>query len=58
MKIETAIEILKKEAEFLGLSFLETLQDIDREGRMVYSEKTMIAFRIFMNDARQMFAKA
>lgn len=58
MKIETAIEILKKEAEFLGLGFLETLQDIDREGRMVYSEKTMIAFRVFMNDARKMFAKA
>jgi hypothetical protein len=58
MQIETAIKILKKEAEFLGLGFLETLQDIDREGRMVYSEKTMIAFRVFMNDARQMFAKA
>ena len=41
MKIETAIGILNKEREFLGLGFLELLQDIQREGKMVYSQKTM-----------------
>ena len=58
MKIETAIGILNKEREFLGLGFLELLQDIQREGKMVYSEKTMEAFERFMVDGRKMFAVA
>ena len=58
MKIETAIGILNKEREFLGLGFLELLQDIQSEGKMVYSEKTMEAFERFMVDGRKMFAPA
>jgi len=58
MKIETAIGILNKEREFLGLGFLELLQDIQSEGKMVYSEKTMEAFERFMVDGRKMFAVA
>ena len=58
MKIETAIGILNKEREFLGMGFLELLQDIQREGKMVYSEKTMEAFERFMVDGRKMFAVA
>lgn len=58
MKIETAIGILNKEREFLGLGFLELLQDIQREGKIVYSEKTMEAFERFMVDGRKMFAVA
>ena len=58
MKIETAIGILNKEREFLGLGFLELLQDIQNEGKMVYSEKTMEAFERFMVDGRKMFAVA
>jgi hypothetical protein len=56
MKIETAIGILNKEREFLGLGFLELLQDIQKYGKMVYSEKTMEAFERFMVDGRKMFA--
>ena len=58
MKIETAISILNKEREFLGLGFLELLQDIQKYGKMVYSEKTMEAFERFMVDGRKMFAVA
>ena len=58
MKIETAIGILNKEREFLGLGFLELLQDIQKYGKMVYSEKTMEAFERFMVDGRKMFAVA
>ena len=58
MKIETAIGILNKEREFLGLGFLELLQDIQSEVKMVYSEKTMEAFERFMVDGRKMFAVA
>lgn len=56
MKIETAIGILNKEREFLGLGFLELLQDIQKYGKMVYSERVMEAFERFMVDGRKMFA--
>jgi hypothetical protein len=56
MKIETAIGILNKEREFLGLGFLELLQDIQKEGKMIYSERVMEAFERFMVDGRKMFA--
>lgn len=56
MKIETAINILEKERQFLGLGFLELLQDIQKDGRMVYSEKVMEAYKRFMIDGRRMFA--
>jgi len=56
MKIETAIGILEKERDFLGLGMLELLQDIDREREMVYSERVMTAFRVFMNEGRKLFA--
>ena len=56
MKIETAIGILEKERQFLGMGFLELLQDIQKDGRMVYSEKVMEAYERFMIDGRRMFA--
>jgi len=56
MKIETAIGILNKEREFLGLGFLELLQDIQKEGKMIYSEKTVEAYERFMVDGQKMFA--
>jgi len=56
MKIETAITQLKKEQEFLGLGLLELLQDIQKDGRMVYSEKTMQAYQVFMGEGAKMFA--
>ena len=50
MKIETSIKILNKEREFLGMSFLDLLFDIQKEGRfrrMVYSQKVIEAFDLF-----------
>jgi len=58
MQIATAIKILEKEAEFLGLDFLSTLEDIQKEGSMVYSDETMRAFRVFMIEGAKMFAPA
>jgi hypothetical protein len=58
MKIETAIKQLEKERQFLGLGFLEVLQDIQKHGRMIYSEKTVEAYERFMIDGRKMFAPA
>lgn len=58
MKIDTAIRILEKERAFLGVGFLELLQDVQRYGRMVYSEKTMEAYNRFMADGATLFAVA
>ncbi len=56
MKMTTAINVLEKERQFLGLGMLELLQDIQKHGRMIYSEKVMEAFDVFMVDARKMFS--
>ena len=56
MQITTAIKQIQKEAEFQGMGLLETLQDIQKNGRMVYSERTMEAFVVFMQQGQEMFA--
>ena len=56
MKITTAIAQLEKERQFLGIGFLEVLQDIQKHGRMVYSEKTLQAFGVFMDEGAKLFA--
>jgi hypothetical protein len=56
MKIETAIKQIQNEADFQGLGLLETLQDIQKHGRMMYSERTMEAFVVFMQQGQELFA--
>lgn len=59
MKIETAISILNKEREFLGMGFLNLLLDIQKEQStfpdMVYSQKVIEAYNRFMVDGQKMF---
>jgi hypothetical protein len=56
MQITTAIKQIQKEADFQGMPLLETLQDIQKNGRMVYSERTMEAFVVFMQQGQALFA--
>ena len=49
MKLETAIKQIKKEAEFVGWTAPDIIRDIARHGRMLYSERTMIAFRVIQD---------
>jgi len=60
MKIETAISILNKEREFLGMTFLGLLVDIQKEQStfpdMVYSQKVIQAYNRFMVDGQNLFA--
>ena len=58
MNISTAIRLLQKEQEFLGMGLLELLQDIQKHGRMVYSERAMQAFGVFMAERARMFVEA
>jgi len=57
MKIETAIKQLNKEQAFLGMGLLELLEDIGKVGAMVYSKKTMDAYRVFMSEGSKLFAE-
>jgi len=45
MKMQTAINQIQKESDFQGLSFIEVLEDIQKYGKMLYSEKTMDAYQ-------------
>lgn len=56
MKIETAIKVLEQERQFLGMGFLEVLQDIQKHGKMIYSERTVEAYERFMVDGSKLFA--
>jgi hypothetical protein len=56
MQITTAIKQIQKEADFQGMPLLETLQDIQKHGRMLYSERTMEAFVVFMQQGQALFA--
>jgi len=46
MKLETAIKQINKEAAFIGWSGPDIVRDIAKHGRMLYSERTMIAFHV------------
>jgi hypothetical protein len=46
MQIATAIKQIQKEAEKLGLSFAETMQEIQREGAQSYSNSIMEAYLV------------
>jgi hypothetical protein len=45
MKMQTAIKQIQKESDFQGLTFVEVLEDIQKYGKMLYSEKTMDAYQ-------------
>ena len=45
MKMQTAIKQIQKESDFQGLTFVEVLEDIQKYGKMLCSEKTMDAYQ-------------
>ena len=56
MQITTAIKQIQKEADFMGMGLLEVLQDIQTHGKMLYCEKTMEAFVVFVQQGQELFA--
>jgi len=56
MQIATAVKHLQNEANFQGMPFLDTLQDIQKHGKMLYCERTMEAFVVFMQQGQELFA--
>ena len=55
MKITTAINILEKERNFLGLGFLETLQFIQKNP-LAQPQRTLDAYHVFMDEGAKLFA--
>jgi len=52
MKMQTAINQIQKEADFQGLTFIEVLEDIQKYGKMLYSEKTMNAYQTVISNGQ------
>jgi hypothetical protein len=46
MKLETAIKQINKEAAFIGWTVPDIIKDITLHGPMLYSERTMEAYRV------------
>ena len=55
MQITTAIKQLQKEAEFLGMPLLETLQFIQKNP-LAQPQRTMEAYRVVMGEGAKLFA--
>ena len=49
MKLATAIKQINKEAAFIGWSGPAIIEDIAKHGRMLYSERTMEAYRVIQD---------
>ena len=52
MKMQTAINQIQKECDFMGLSFVEVLEDIQKHGKMLYCEKTMDAYQTVISNGQ------
>jgi hypothetical protein len=52
MKMQTAIKQIQKECDFMGLGFVEVLEDIQKHGKMLYCEKTMDAYQTVITNGQ------
>ena len=46
MKLETAYKLIDKQAEFLGMTRKEVMENIYKHGKMLYNEKTVEALEV------------
>ena len=55
MKLTTAISVLQKDADFLGMNFLDFLKFV-KTNPMAQTQKTLAAFCVFEAEATEFFA--
>jgi hypothetical protein len=55
MKISTAISVLQKDADFLGMNFLDFIQFV-KDHPLAQTQKTMEAYRVFVAEAAEFFS--
>lgn len=46
MKQETAKKVILKEAEFLGITYTATMNEIAKFGKMIFSDKAVQAYEL------------
>jgi len=50
MKTITAMQIIQKEARFLGMTVVEVMKDVQKPGQMAYSKLVEQAVKVIAND--------
>lgn len=50
MKTMTAMKVIQKESRFLGLSMVDLMKDVQKYGRMLYSDRVIEAVKVVAND--------
>ena len=55
MKLTTAISVLQKDADFLGMNFLDFLKFV-KTNPLAQTQKTLEAFKVFEAEAIEFFA--
>lgn len=48
MKLETAMKVLKKESEWLGMKMPDLLEDIANNRYMIYSARVVEAYDVYI----------
>ena len=55
MKLTTAISVLQKDAEFVGMNFLDFIRFV-KDHPLAQTKKTMEAYKVFEAEATAFFA--
>ena len=55
MKLTTAIAVLEKDAQFVGMNFRDFMEFV-KDHPLAQTQKTMEAYRVFLNEATRFFA--
>jgi hypothetical protein len=50
MKTSTAMNVILKQALFLGMSVVDVMKDVQKNGRMIYSDRVVEAVKVIAND--------
>lgn len=50
MKTQTAMNVILKEALFLGMGVVELMKDVRKQGRIMYSDRVVEAVNVIAND--------
>lgn len=49
MKTSTAMNVILKEAQFLGMTVVEVMKDVQKPGQMAYSKRVEEAVKVIAN---------
>ena len=50
MKTQTAMNVIQKEARFLGMGIVDLMKDVKKQGKMIYSDTVIEAVKVIINE--------